>query len=217
VALLALGLTVAVWLAARRLPLVPPIVSTAAALLVLVPLFGISPGAYAAGTTLLVALLAPAIVALALPLHRERALLVRRLVPTVGAILIGSASAIAIAVVAARALGLGPGLVAALAPRSATAPVAAAVAGRLGGDPHLATAAAVIGGVLGALGAPLALRLGGQPTIGGTALGVAAHGIGTARATALDPAAGAAAAIAMGLNAFATSVLAPIIVPLLLR
>jgi len=95
--------------------------------------------------------------------------------------------------------------------------LAAEIASRLGGDPHLAAAAAVIGGVLGAWLAPLAFRLARDPSAAGLGLGVSSHGIGTARAAAWDPAAGAAAAAAMAINALATALLAPLIVPLLVR
>jgi putative effector of murein hydrolase len=216
-ALLALALTLGVWFAATRLRGVPPILTAAIALALLVPALGIDPAAYTRGASPLVALLGPAVVALALPLFRERAGLARRLVPALAGILAGSAAAIVSAVLVGHALGLSDTLVRTLAPRAATAPVAAAVAAALGGNAHLAAAAAVVGGVLGALLAPLALRFARDPRDAGIGLGTAAHGIGTARAAALDPAAGASAASAMALNALATALLAPLLVPLLLH
>jgi putative effector of murein hydrolase len=45
----------------------------------------------------------------------------------------------------------------------------------------------------------------------GLALGVASHGLGTARAFELGPSAGAFAGLGMGLNALATSVLVPLL------
>jgi len=45
----------------------------------------------------------------------------------------------------------------------------------------------------------------------GFSVGLASHGIGTARAFAVDPVAGTFAGIAMGLNAVLTSVLAPVL------
>ena len=49
----------------------------------------------------------------------------------------------------------------------------------------------------------------------GFAVGLAAHGIGTARAFSVDPIAGVFAGIAMGLNALVTAVAAPLVVRLL--
>jgi len=45
----------------------------------------------------------------------------------------------------------------------------------------------------------------------GFAVGVAAHGIGTARAFQVNPTAGAFAGLGMGLNAIVTAVIAPIV------
>ena len=49
----------------------------------------------------------------------------------------------------------------------------------------------------------------------GFATGLAAHGIGTARAFQVNPVAGAFAGLAMGLNGLATAILAPLLFLLL--
>jgi putative effector of murein hydrolase len=51
----------------------------------------------------------------------------------------------------------------------------------------------------------------------GFAAGIASHGIGTARAFTVDPLAGAFAGIVMGLNAVATPIMVPLILPWLIR
>jgi putative effector of murein hydrolase len=217
-ALLALALTLGVYEIARRyIPAVPPVVTSAAVLALLVPALHISAGEYAAGTWILVALLGPAVVALALPFHRRRAAIGANALATLAGVVAGAVTGIVVAVVAGHALGLSDLLVRSLAPRAATAPIAAAVATSLGGNAHLAVAATLAGGILGALLAPLALRLASDPQAAGLGLGLSAHGFGTARAAELDETAGASAATAMALNALATSVLAPLLVPLLLR
>jgi len=48
----------------------------------------------------------------------------------------------------------------------------------------------------------------------GFAVGIAAHGIGTARALQVDEVAGAFASLAIGLNALATTILVPILLRL---
>jgi putative effector of murein hydrolase len=198
-------------------PIVPPAVTAAAVLVGLLPLLHVSPQEYAAGTAILIFLLGPAVVALALPLHRRRAAIRKALVPTVAGVVAGAVAGIATAVLAGRALGLSDELVRSLAPRAATTPIAASVATALGANASLAVAAALAGGILGAALAPLALRIARDPFAAGLGLGVAAHGFGTARATQLDDTAGASAATAMALNAFATATIAPLLVPLLLR
>ena len=51
----------------------------------------------------------------------------------------------------------------------------------------------------------------------GFAAGLAAHGIGTARAFQVDPLAGAFAGIALGLNGALTALVTPLVLPALLR
>jgi putative effector of murein hydrolase len=105
--LLALALTLGAWFLARRVPVIPPIVTASVLVAALVATLGIAPERYAHGTAILVALLAPAIVALGLPLYRRRAHLLARLVPTLVALCAGSTVAMVTAVVLARVLGLG--------------------------------------------------------------------------------------------------------------
>lgn len=105
-----------------------------------------------------------------------------------------------------------------LAPKSVTAPVAMGIAEKLGGLPSLAASLVLITGVLGAVVGPGLLgRLRvTHPAATGFALGVASHGLGTARAFELSETAGAFSGLAMGLNALVTSLLVPILVRLLL-
>jgi putative effector of murein hydrolase len=93
-----------------------------------------------------------------------------------------------------------------------TTPIAMAISEHLGGVPAL-TAVLVIGtGIFGAITARFllnALRVESHAARG-LALGVAAHGIGTARAFQVHPLAGTFAGIAMGLNALVTAVIVPV-------
>ena len=52
-----------------------------------------------------------------------------------------------------------------------------------------------------------------DPAIRGFAIGVAAHGIGTARAFQVNEQSGAFAALAMGLNGALTALLVPVLAP----
>jgi putative effector of murein hydrolase len=81
----------------------------------------------------------------------------------------------------------------------------------MGGDPALTAVLVILTGIFGAMIAtPLLDALGLRDwRARGFALGVASHGIGTARAFQVHPIAGTFAAIAMGLNAVFTAVLAP--------
>jgi predicted murein hydrolase (TIGR00659 family) len=161
-------------------------------------------------------LLGPATVALGIPLYRNRALVLRNLVPMMAALLAGAAVSIGSALGIAAALGAPRDVLASLAPKSVTTPVAMAVSERLGGQPSLTAALVILTGILGAvMVTPLmnALRM-TDFAARGFAAGLAAHGIGTARAFTVDSVAGTFAGIALGLNALVTAVLAPMVLGL---
>jgi putative effector of murein hydrolase len=128
------------------------------------------------------------------------------------ALLAGSATAITVALGVGYALGLDIEPLLSLAPKSATAPVAMGVSERIGGAPALTAVMVLLTGVIGAIVATPLLNLLRirDWRARGFAVGVAAHGIGTARAFQVNETAGAFSGIGMGLNAILTAVLAPL-------
>jgi predicted murein hydrolase (TIGR00659 family) len=223
--LLWLALTVSVYAAAealyRRLgrhPLVHPVLTSVIVLAAVLTASGTSYSSYFEGAQFVHFLLGPAIVALAVPLHRELHREQARAVPLTVALLAGSTTAIITAVAIARVAGAPRETLLSLAPKSSIAPVAMGIAERLGGLPSLTASLVVITGVLGAVIGPALLRRLriSDPAAAGFALGVASHGLGTARAFELGETAGAFAGLGMGLNAVATALLVPALMRLLL-
>ncbi|MGB3246255.1 MAG: LrgB family protein [Sulfitobacter sp.] len=158
-------------------------------------------------------LLGPATVSLAIPLYRQWHK-VRGSALAIGAsLLTGSLVAILTAVGMAWLLGGSETLLASIAPKSATAPVAMAISEDLGGLPSLTAVLVIVSGIFGAMFGPLILNLIGVTDWGarGLAIGTASHGIGTARALQVNETAGAFSGLAMGLNAMATALLVPIL------
>ncbi|MDW8125295.1 MAG: LrgB family protein [Geminicoccaceae bacterium] len=209
--LAAYGLAQALARRARFHPLVNP-VAIAVALLVAVLVLTDTPYArYFEGAQFVHFLLGPATVALAVPLWRHRAAVREALVPMAIALFAGSATAVLSAVAIARLLGASRETIVSLAPKSATTPIAMAVAEKLGGLPSLTAVLVIATGILGAMTAgPLLDRLRvREPRARGLAIGLAAHGIGTARAFWESPLCGTFAGIAMAANGVATALLAP--------
>jgi predicted murein hydrolase (TIGR00659 family) len=224
--LLGLTMTLCAYLVAQRIgawckgaPIANPVAIAIAIVVGILSLSGMSYERYFAGAQFVHFLLGPATVALAVPLVRQLPRLRQHWLPLTVALLAGSVTAIVSVVVVARLLGATPALIATLAPKSVTSPIAMAVAERLGGLPSL-TAALVIGtGIFGAMFSTwlfhgLRVR---SDAARGFAMGLAAHGIGTARAFQLSPEMGAFAGLAMGLNGALTALLAPWLVPLVTR
>lgn len=101
-----------------------------------------------------------------------------------------------------------------LAPKSVTTPIAMGIAERIGGIPSLTAVMVIVTGIIGAVGARYLfnfLRV-DDPAVRGFAMGVASHGIGTARAFQISEQTGAFSALAMGLNGALTALLLPLLV-----
>lgn len=160
-------------------------------------------------------LLGPATVALAVPLYAQWPKLKAMAGPLLLSLLVGSLTAALSAYAIGAALGASRESLMSLAPKSVTTPIAMAVAERLGGLPSLTAVLVIITGILGAVGARYIyrwLRI-EDHAIRGFAIGIASHGIGTARAFQVSEQAGAFAALAMGLNGLVTALSLPWILP----
>lgn len=158
-------------------------------------------------------MLGPTTVALALPLYENLGRIRRTALPMLAALLVGSLTAMGSAVGIAALMGVDRTTLLSLAPKSATAPVALGVAESIGGTPTLTAVLVILTGISGAIMTTPLLNLIGirDWRARGFATGVAAHGIGTARALQVHPTAGAFAGVGMGLNALLTALIAPVI------
>ncbi|MCC5999671.1 MAG: LrgB family protein [Pararhodobacter sp.] len=202
--------------ATGRAPLANPVLMAVIMLALLLWGSGTPYAVYFEGAQFVHFLLGPATVALAVPLYQQGRRLRRAVLPVLAGLLAGSVVAVVSAVWIAGALGVDGDVLAALAPKSTTAPVAIGIAESLGGSPTLAAVLVLLTGVTGAIMVtPLFNALGIRDwRARGLAVGVAAHGIGTARAFQVHPVAGAFAGIGMGLNAILTALLAPLVLRL---
>lgn len=159
-------------------------------------------------------LLGPATVALALPLWDNRDTIRTSVAPILLALIVGSLVAAGSAILLARAFGLPMEVLLSLAPKSTTAPVALGISEALGGIPALTAVLVILTGIIGAVTVTPVMNMLRITDwrARGFAVGVAAHGIGTARAFQVNPVAGAYAGIAMALNALLTSLIVPLLV-----
>ena len=197
--------------ATGRAPLANPVLIAVILLAALLGLTGTPYATYFEGAQFVHFMLGPATVALAAPLFGNLGHVRRAALPMLAALVAGSVTAMASALLVAQLLGVGGTVLPSLAAKSTTAPVAIGIAEALGGQPTLAAVLVLLTGIIGAVVAtPLLnlLRL-KDWRARGFAVGVAAHGIGTARAFQVNETAGAFAGIGMGLNAVLTALIAP--------
>ncbi|CCE05194.1 putative Inner membrane protein yohK [Bradyrhizobium sp. STM 3843] len=219
VTLVVYAATDAISLRTRRHPLANPVLHAMWIIGAFLLLTGTPYTAYFAGAQFVHFLLGPATVALAVPLYQHRRLVTQAILPMLAALAVGSVTAIVSVVWLAEAFGLPREVVLSLAPKSVTAGVAMGISESLRADPSLTAVAVVLTGIMGAIiVTPLMDRTGIRDfRARGFAAGLAAHGIGTARAFQVDQLAGTFSGIAMGLNALVTSFIVPLVITLLVR
>jgi predicted murein hydrolase (TIGR00659 family) len=200
-------------LAAGRHPLVNPVLISVAFIVAVLWMTATPYQSYFEGAQFVHFLLGPAIVAIAVPLYRNLDRVKANLVPMLVALAAGAVMAAASALAIAAAFGVPADVLASLAPKSVTAGVAMGISEQLGGIPALTAVLVITTGLIGAVVVtPLMNAMGITDFAArGFSAGLAAHGIGTARAFAVDEVAGTFAGIAMGLNAVLTALIVPFI------
>jgi predicted murein hydrolase (TIGR00659 family) len=217
--LLVYAITDAVSIRTHRHPLANPVLHAMWIIGAFLLLTGTSFSSYFAGAQFVHFLLGPATVALAVPLYENRKVVASAILPMLVALAAGSVTAVASVVLLAEAAGLPRAVILSMAPKSVTAGVAMGISESLHADPSLTAVAVILTGIMGAIAVtPLMNRMKiTDYRARGFAVGIAAHGIGTARAFQVDEVAGVFAGIAMSLNALVTSLLVPLAVTILVR
>lgn len=216
--LLGLTLTLFAYLAAYRIyvrahsnPLINPVAVAVILLIGFLLLTGMPYADYFSGAQFVHFLLGPATVALAIPLYQQMSRLRAVWLPALAALVAGIAVAALSAVGIAWLLGGSTETLLSLAPKSATAPVAMGISERIGGIPALTAVMVVMTGIIGAIAGSKVFGLLGieDDSVRGVAMGVTAHGIGTARAFQLSPQMGAFSGLAMALSALGSALIVP--------
>lgn len=213
-----LTLTILTYLLAQKLfvksgglALLNPVAVSVLALIALLMLSRTPYERYFGGAQFLHFLLGPATVALAVPLSRQLSRLRSVWFPVAVSLVVGVLTGAFSAVAIGYALGLDHTTLLSLAPKSVTTPVAMGISEVLGGLPALTAAFVVFTGITGAVIGIRVLKAAGvtDESAVGIAMGVTAHGVGTARAFEAHPVSGAFAGLAMALAAFETAVILP--------
>lgn len=192
-------------------PLANPVLLASAPIIGLLWGADIWVGDYQQGGQALIWLLGPATVGLAVPLYRNFSRVRSALVPMAVSLVVGSAVAVLSAVLIGDAMGASVETIRSLAPKSVTTPIAMGIADAIGGYPPLAAAFVIVTGIIGAVFGAMIFNAFGirDARARGFAMGVAAHGIGTARAFQEDEVSGTFSGVAMALNGIVTALILP--------
>ncbi|TCS33476.1 putative murein hydrolase (TIGR00659 family) [Paucimonas lemoignei] len=210
--LLAYQVALALHVRAKGNPLVNPVMIAIAILVALLAVTKTPYKNYFDGAQFVHFLLGPATVALAIPLYQQLAKFKRHWLAFLVGTLAGSASAVISAMGIAWLLGASPAVVLSLAPKSVTTPIAMGIAEKIGGLPSLTAVMVILTGIIGASLAQYIMRAikVRDDSVVGFAMGVTAHGLGTARAFQVSAEMGAFAGLAMGVTGALTAVLLPL-------
>ena len=114
-------------------------------------------------------------------------------------------------------VGFAPYLTLSLLPKSITTAIGVVLSEMSGGVPAITTAAIILTGILASILGPSLCKLFRltSPTAQGVAFGTAGHVIGTSKACAMDPLAGAVSSLSLVVAGLLTSVILPMIASLL--
>ena len=217
--LFGLILSLAVFLFARQLaawvksPLMNPLIVSIVLIILFLEVSGISYEEYYIGGSILNMLIAPATVALAIPLYQSVHLLKRHW----RSILVGVISGTVINTFLTGCLALifhyDASLTASLMPKSVTTAIAIEISQKMGGIPTVTIIVVIVTGIFGAVFGPSVLKLCkiDEPVAQGIAMGGAAHALGTTRAMEMGQAQGAMSGLAIGTTGVATVIIAPLV------
>ena len=198
---------------AGKTPLLNPTLLTIAAICSALIGLGVPYPTYFQSVSILHYLLGTAVVALAIPMHRNLRKLTNQLRRITIALVAGSLTSIVCGLLIAKVLKASDPILLSIAPKSATAAVSMEIARGIGGLPAVTACLTIVTGIIGAVCGPYILSWARieSPSARGVALGTASHGIATARAFSESELTGCCASLAMGLNAILTAIFVPVV------
>ncbi|WP_416293025.1 LrgB family protein [Paenibacillus illinoisensis] len=213
-----IALTVALYIPATHLykrikwPILMPVLTTTAVIVVILLITGINLDTYMLGGKWIQDLLGPAVVSLAFPLSKHMDVLKRNVIPILGGTLGGSIVGMFTGASVALLLGYPKDIVIALLPKSVTTPVAIQLADQAGGNASFTSLFVMIAGFSGILLGPLMMkwiRIKDNSAYG-IGLGSASHALGMARSFEYGENAVALSSVSMIVSAIAGSLFLPL-------
>ena len=190
-----------------------PLLISIIILIVFLLKFNITYDDYNNGGQIISFFLAPATVALALPLYKKFSLFKENALPILTGILCGAMSGIISVIALAKLFNLSGELTKSLIPKSITTPIGMALAKQLGGLPSIAVVAIIITGILGSIIGPFLykiLKINDKVAMG-IAMGSASHAVGTAKAMEIGETEGAMSSLTIAISGIITVIIAPVL------
>lgn len=196
-----------------KLSIFNPLLIAIVILLIFLSKFDIKYEDYNNGGQVISFFLAPATVALALPLYKKFSLFKKNALPILAGIVCGAVSGIVCVVALSKVFNLSGELAKSLIPKSITTPIGMALSKQLGGLPAITVVAIIITGILGSIIGPFLykiLKINDKVAMG-IAMGSASHAVGTAKAMEIGETEGAMSSLTIAISGVVTVIIAPIL------
>ena len=187
--------------------LLHPVLMTIIELILILTALKVPYETFREGSRMIHFMLGPSVVALGYILYEQVAHLKKNAISIIVAITIGAMVGIGSIVGVGHLLGVKSSLIASLAPKSVTTPIAMELAGHNGGIPGLTAVIVVCAGIIGSIMKLMKIK---SPVAKGLAMGASSHGIGTAAAIQMGAIEGALSGLAIGIMGLMTSILLPL-------
>ncbi|PQP84085.1 hypothetical protein C0Q44_05620 [Paenibacillus sp. PCH8] len=193
-------------------PILMPVLTSTAILILILVLSGIKLDTYMQGGRWIQELLGPAVVSLAFPLSKHLQVLKQNILPIIGGTIGGSIVGVVTGASVAIMLGYPRETVIALMPKSVTTPVAIQLANQVGGNASFTSLFVMIAGFSGILLGPMLLKWAKVQSKNayGIGLGSASHALGMARSFEYGENAVALSSVSMIVSAIAGSIMLPL-------
>lgn len=194
-----------------RFVLLNPVLVAISLIIIFLTALDIDFESYNKGGQYLSFFLGPSIVALGVLFYEKYKEIKHNMLPFLFAVAIGGVISIISVSFIAIYMNVPDVIVASLSPKSVTTPIAIEISKITNGIPSITAGVVIAVGIFGNAFGPVILRLGGikSKSAIGTALGTAAHGIGTARALEEGKLTGAYSGLAMCVNGLLTALITP--------
>ncbi|KRF60279.1 hypothetical protein ASG99_26915 [Bacillus sp. Soil768D1] len=194
-------------------PFTTPVFFSTVTIILVLLISGLDFNDYSTGKDIITYFLGPATVALAVPLYKNRTIIVKYGIPAISGMILGLTVTLVLAFVIANAFSLPQFILQGLAVKSITVPIAVEITELYGGNPNVSAAFVILTGVLGTMIAPRMMdKLNiTMPFARGIAYGTIAHGLGTAQAAQESEFTGAVAGAAMAIAGILISCFFPLI------
>ena len=197
-----------------KFPVLNPLLLGIVIAMSVISLFNIPLDYFRKGGDYITFLLAPATIALALPLYRQLEKLKKNLVPILIGSIVGAITAILSTILLGKLLGIDKMLLVSFMPKSITTPIGIELSKLLGGIPAITIFSILVTGISGNVFAPLVCKYFRikHPVAKGIGIGISSHAVGTSKALEMGEIEGAMSALSIVIAGIITFIIAPIFI-----